>query len=183
MKVLEHRFGYGLTVGILLLCAFGAIGSLQFRAVSTWFPLFVGVTGALLAAVVLIVDLRADHKGVRTHQGYDPIDTIEMETGVVAAQDVPDVDQPPRQVLLSFLRYLAWFVGFATLFILFGLPLSVFVWLLLFVRFGAKESWLRAVLGAVIMTGLLFVLAATLALALPEGVLLDSSAIIPAWRF
>lgn len=185
MKILEHRFEYGLTIGILLVCTLGAIGSLQFRAVSTWFPLFVGVTGALLAIVVLAVDIANDRRArhhVPTPATIDPLDVIELETGIIATREIDEAEQRPSTVVRAFVRYIAWFAGFAALFLLVGLPLSVLVWIFLFVRFAAKESWLRAVLSALIMTALLFVLAATLNLGLPEGILLDSSAIIPSWR-
>jgi hypothetical protein len=186
MKLLEHRFGYGLTIGILVLCGFAAVLSLQFRAVSLWFPFFVGVTGALLATLVLIVDLVGDRRikrGFADPIAADPIDRIEIETGLIALHDDSDEDEPARSVLVSFTRYLAWLVCFVVLFLFFGMPIAVFVWLLLFVRFVAKESWLRAVFSAVIMAALLFVLSAFLNLALPEGLLIDSSAFVPHWRF
>lgn len=200
MRILEHRFGYGLSIGILLLCAFGAVYSLQFKAVSMWFPFFAGTAGAVISVLVIVFDVIGDRRhGIDRDGPREDVDELdELADAVEAASGVPgaavDVetgalpavgrsDSEPRDILLGFAKYLAWFVAFVALFLLFGVLIAVPVWLFTFIRLAARESWLRAVIGAVAMTALIFLLAAFLALAMPHGVLIDSSALIPRWRF
>jgi hypothetical protein len=181
MKALEHRFGYGLTIFILVVCSAGAIGSLEFRPVSQWFPLFAGVAGASIALLVLVVDLAHDVRARRA--GTDPSAPPAHEAELTVGEDPHRLDdEPAGAVLLGFLKNMAWLVGFIILFVLFSMPIAVFVWIFLFIRFAADESWLRAVVSGAAMAILLIVFCAFLDLSMPEGLVLDSSLIIPTWR-
>lgn len=166
MKTLAHRFEYGLSIFILAVSAFAAAKSAQFQPVSRWFPLFVSVTAVVVSALVIAFDVAAD---VRAKRRDDDSETEEDST-------------PAREVLLGFAKYMSWFIGFAVLFVLFGMPLAVLAWVLGFIRFAAGEPWLRSAASAVALTAGLIVLAAVLALALPHGLLIDSGAVIPNWR-
>jgi hypothetical protein len=186
VKILEHRFGYGVALFALLLCGYGVYGSLQFQAVSQWFPLFVSAAGVLVAVLILVFDTIADRRGTGSDTDDDPVPTgvedvfDEHETGTLR---LPEEDeQRPSAILRGFAVYLLWFAAFALLFFLLGMPLAVFVWLLAFVRFAAHDSWLRAVISGVAMAVLLTLFAAFLPIALPVGLLIDSSAIVPTWR-
>jgi hypothetical protein len=184
MKALEHRFGYGLTIFIMAVCSAGAIGSLQFKSVSQWFPLFAGVAGASIALLVLVIDVAHDVRARRAGTTQPSAPPARDERTVSDSGEDPHHvdDEPAAAVLLGFIRNIAWLAALMTAFVLFSMPIAVFVWILFFIRFAADESWLRAVISGAAMTTLLIVFCAFLDLSMPEGLVLDSSLIIPTWR-
>lgn len=193
MKVLERRFGYGVTLSAIVLGALAVFGATQFRPVSQWFPMMISVATALLGLLVLCVDVIAERSALK----HSPLaGSVPLGNGPVAAGpagDVPEdeatsdeaatTDTDSRGVLLGFVKYMAWISGFAVLLVLIGMPLAVPLWMILFIRIAAKESYLYAGISAAAMTTLLFFVAALLDMAFPVGVLIDSGAIIPSWRF
>lgn len=197
MKTLERSFNYGLLVAVIVICIYGALQAREFQDVSRWFPMFAGVVGAALAGVVLLGDVisqarrptatpvHASPAPPATHvpvSGSDAVDEALTGTLPSDAEEKQDEEPRSREVLLGFAFQFSWFIGFAVLLVLFSLLPAVFVWLVLVIRLVAKETWLRAVVSGLAMTTFLFLLSAFLGLALPEGLVFDSSVFIPIWR-
>jgi hypothetical protein len=183
MKILEHRFGYGLSVFVLIISVLAMWQATSFQSVSAWFPLFVSGAAAAVAAIVIAADVVVDRRSRRVDVGAAAMPAGATGAPTDSAIDAdPDATEAPRSILLGFTMYILWFIGFALLLVLFGMPLAVFLWTLGFIRFASRESWARAVISAVAITGALIVLAGILALAFPEGLILDSNLVIPNWR-
>lgn len=187
MKLLEHRFGYGLSIFVLLISVFAFVQARELQSVSAWFPLFVSGAGAVVAAIVITTDIVVD-RHARIGKSVPATVSAGVDSPESTAGPMPDTAEaeedttPAAVVLLGFGKYILWFIGFAVVLLLVGMPLGVFLWTFGFIRFGARESWLRAVISAVAITVGLTVLAGILALAVPEGLLIDSNLIIPNWR-
>ncbi len=151
-----------LMVGALLL-------SLQFKAVSAWFPLFVSISGSTLSLIAVIVDIYA----LRKRASGDLDQTQEEE----------EADPISASTLRGLLRHVSWLVGFGLALFLFGAPLAIAGWLAAFVRFESRESWLRVILSALVACGVVIAFSAAFGLALPRGALIPSSSWIPRWTF
>jgi hypothetical protein len=143
-----------------------------------------------LALIIIATDLTIDRRARHVATLVPATVSAEATTSLPAeaAVTLPGDDggeedtTPPSVVLLGFGKYVSWFIGFAVLFLLLGMPLSVLIWVFGFIRIASGESWRRAVISAVALTLGLIVLAAVLGLGLPEGWLVDSNVIIPNWR-
>lgn len=179
MKLLEQRFGYGLSIFVLVISVLAFMQARELQSVSAWFPLFVSGAGAIVAAIVIVADVVIDR---RAQTEYHVPATVPAGGAELPADAEEEDDAPPAIVLLGFVKYILWFVGFAVLFLLVGMPLSVFAWTLGFIRVASGETWRRAVISAAAITVALTILAGVLALAVPDGLLIDTNLIIPNWR-
>ena len=190
MKLLEQRFGYGLSIFVLLISVLAYVEARELQSVSAWFPVFVSAAGAIVAVIVIVADVVIDRKARAREVAPQAVPAgvpaaalpDEAVTPMLGDPEPEDDGTPPAVILLGFAKYFLWFIGFAVLFLLVGMPLSVLLWTLGFIRIASRETWLRAMISAVAITVGLVVLAGILALAVPEGLLIDSNLIIPNWR-
>jgi hypothetical protein len=140
--MLRARLRIGLDVVILLLFVYGAIEALSFSARAQYMPLYVSVAGAVLCALLLVLDYRRILRGAgpmsRNVEDYDdPEETQE--------------DDETRIGLAAY--YLAWMTGYIVLVALVGLPLGSAVFVASFLLIDARMSLLGTAIGVAALIG------------------------------
>lgn len=169
-----------LDVAAVILFAFGAQMARDFPAAGRWFPLVVGIVGAVLAAALLLRDLIVlKVSGPATLLGTGGMEGG-MIRGIGADADVSEGENAAtganRSVLFRWERYstTGWFwfamLGlFVGLIAPFGFWVATALWLVIWWRLIGRESWRYAIVGVVIVTGALYVLSSAARLRIPTG--------------
>ena len=118
-----------LAIGIMALAAWAAISAYAWPLKAALFPLVISIPLFLLATVELAWLLLASPKHVHT-KDFQP----------------PQADVSPSVARPRILRMVAWIAGFFVALVLLGFPIAVALFVFLYLKLEARESWLYAAL-------------------------------------
>lgn len=148
-----RNFSSGLTVAMFAIFASFVLVAASYPPEARFMPWVVGIPGALLCLVQLVIDWRGGSvKAVRDAQPAPP---VELPSG--AAVPEPEAEGPTGAALVRReLVIWAYFVGFIAGLLLFGFWVAIPVLIVAFLRFEAGTSWLAAVASSIVATAVLY---------------------------
>jgi hypothetical protein len=125
-----------LALGIMALSAWAAISAYAWPLKAALFPLVISIPLFLLAAAELAWLLLAS-AGQAQNRDFRP----------------PQADVAPSVARPRILRTVAWIVGFFIGIVLLGFPIAVALFVFLYLKLQARESWLYAALFTAVVWG------------------------------
>jgi Tripartite tricarboxylate transporter TctB family len=125
-----------LAIGIMALAAWAAISAYGWPLKAALFPLVISIPLLLLATAELAWLILAPPKHVQT-KDFQP----------------PQADVSPSLAGPRILRMVAWIVGFFVTLVLLGFPIAVALFVFLYLKLEARESWLYAALFTAVVWG------------------------------
>jgi putative tricarboxylic transport membrane protein len=145
-----NRYGQaGFTLFFLIFTGVAFVDSLYRKTLAMVFPLSVAIPTFILLSIILVMQLR------------------KTEANTVFY----DLDYDSSQTITSNLHYLAWVAGILVVTALIGFPLAIFVWLFVFLMVKAGDSMWRNLFMALSAIGFLGIMAYSLVLKYPDGLL------------
>jgi hypothetical protein len=149
--------------------AYAAVQAVDFQPLARVFPLSVSVAGLVLSLVNLVFDAFA----VRPHS-HRPIGGRRRVTGsIVSISDISSGDEPLNT--RRALGYAGTLLGYFVLVYAIGTYYASFLFIVAFLTGLGKVKWWKAVIGAAVAVGVLYLLASNLSLYTVPGELLPST--------
>lgn len=130
---------YILALGIMALSAWAAISAWAWPLKTALFPLVISIPLFCLAAAELAWLLLARGERVQT-KDFQP----------------PQADVPPAIARPRIVAVIVWILGFFAAIVLFGFPLAVPLFMLLYLKLQARESWLFAIIFTAAVWGVFY---------------------------
>ena len=123
----------------------------QYPPQARFMPFVVGIPSIGLCLLQIFLDIRASRRKV--------VEVEDSRSEATAAPGIPEVMDassiPPGMVGREILMW-TYFLGFIASVLVFGFWFTIPVFLVTFLHFEAKLTWLKAVLTGVIATGILY---------------------------
>jgi hypothetical protein len=154
------RLGFDLLVLVVFTAA--ALAALDFPRLAQYFPLYVGILGACLAAALFASDVRA------------LLQQRKAEPGDGAAAQDPEQENEDAETRRVF-HYSAWVVGFVLMLMALGMEAATWLYLYLFLTYEARVGPRFRLLGPTAALVLVFVIGTALpSVNWPDSVFVDS---------
>lgn len=137
-------------VMLAIFVTFVAIAS-QYPPQARFMPFVVGIPSIGLCLLQIFLDIRASRRKV-----VEVEDSRSEATATPGTPEVMDASSiPPGMVGREILMW-TYFLGFIASVLVFGFWFTIPIFLVTFLHFEAKLTWLKAVLTGVIATGILY---------------------------
>lgn len=130
---MPNRASLILSIGIMLVAGYAAVSALAWPLKTGLFPLAISLPLFLLAAAETVWILLSGARATTTKDFQRP-----------------PVEVPGTQARQRALRAWGWILGFFAAILLFGFPVAVPLFVVLYLKLEAKESWLFSLVFAAI---------------------------------
>lgn len=157
MSILK-RASFWVTLVMLGIVLIFVVQSFSFSPKARMFPLIVGIPGVILGVMIAAAEKWPGLiKKFEVNVGMDVKviqDGVEAEAKIEETAPELTSNQKMRRILVCG----AWMAGYAVTVLFVGFHISNFLLSALYVRVHARVSWLKSIIMAVILTGLIYLM-------------------------